>query len=60
MNAPTLTLVAGRDGPTNICRLWEDYLRARDVAQYSRAIGDGLACGRAWRRFLEAFEEAPQ
>jgi hypothetical protein len=37
-------------------RAWEDYLRARDRAERSRRVEDGVAAGRAWARFLKLFE----
>jgi hypothetical protein len=34
---------------------WAEYLAARDRAERSRDIADGIACGRAFRRWLEIF-----
>lgn len=39
-----------------IDRLWAEYLAARDRAERSRDIADGIAAGRAWAAFLRAFE----
>ena len=37
-------------------RAWEDYLRARDRAERSRQVEDGIAAGHAWAAFLRLFE----
>lgn len=34
---------------------WEAYLAARDRAQNSNDINDGIAAGRAWNKFMECF-----
>lgn len=39
--------------------LWRRYLAARDAAEKSRDMRDGIAAGRAWRVWLTAFEGAP-
>jgi hypothetical protein len=35
---------------------WEGYLRARDRAERSRRVEDGIAAGHAWAAFLKLFE----
>lgn len=37
-------------------RLWREYCEAREKAERSTAIEDGIAAGRAWRRFLAEFD----
>ena len=36
-------------------RLWREFLEARDRAWTSRSINDGIASGRAYAAFLQAF-----
>lgn len=36
-------------------RLWQRYLEARLRAEESTAIQDGIAAGKAWAEWLEAF-----
>lgn len=36
-------------------RLWREFCEARDKAQRSNAVEDGIAAGRAWSRFLAEF-----
>ncbi|MBB4347973.1 hypothetical protein [Aliirhizobium cellulosilyticum] len=36
-------------------RAWETYIEAMQRAQSSGAIEDGIAAGRAWRRWLDLF-----
>jgi hypothetical protein len=38
--------------------LWEAYLHAREAAERSRNIHDGIAAGRRWAAWLAAFETA--
>lgn len=35
---------------------WAAYLAARERAEHSRDVEDGIAAGKAWRAFLELFE----
>lgn len=35
--------------------LWEAYLAARDKAEKSRDIADGMAAGKAWAAWLDHF-----
>ena len=35
--------------------LWREFLEARERAWNSRDLADGIASGRAYARFLEAF-----
>ncbi len=37
---------------------WDAYLVARDRAQKSNDINDGIAAGRAWKKFMECFTGA--
>lgn len=37
-------------------RLWREWLEARQRAMESNKIGDGVAAGRAWARWLAEFE----
>lgn len=37
-------------------QLWRDYVSASTKAQRSKKLEDGLMAGRAWSRFLKAFE----
>jgi len=39
--------------------LWRDYLSARDAAERTRNIQDGIAAGQAWRNWLSAFASVP-
>lgn len=34
---------------------WAAYLHARDVAEASGILADGVEAGRAWRRWLDLF-----
>lgn len=34
---------------------WEKYLAARDRAEKSRNISDGIAAGKAWKEWLDLF-----
>lgn len=40
----------------NINALWFAYCAARDKAEASKSIEDGIAAGRAWGAFIRAFE----
>lgn len=35
--------------------LWKAYLVARDQAEHSRDVRDGIAAGKAWAAFLDQF-----
>ena len=35
--------------------LWQAYLSARDRAEHSRDVMDGIAAGKAWAAFLDQF-----
>lgn len=35
--------------------LWQAYLVARDRAEHSRDVRDGVAAGKAWAAFLDQF-----
>lgn len=35
--------------------MWQAYLDARDKAESSRSIDDGIAAGKAWARWAESF-----
>lgn len=35
--------------------LWDAYLKARDKAERSRDIADGMAAGKAWAAWLDSF-----
>lgn len=37
--------------------LWDAYLAARDRAEHSRDVKDGIAAGKAWAAFLDQFRE---
>lgn len=37
-------------------KLWQEFVAAAEKAQKSLDIRDGLAAGRAWKKFLESFE----
>lgn len=39
---------------------FQDYLAAREKAEVSRDLQDGIAAGRAWRRFLDIFMTGDQ
>lgn len=41
---------------TEEARLWDEYLAAKDRAEQTRRLADGIAAGRAWARFLQSFE----
>lgn len=36
--------------------LWQAYGRARDKAEKSQDLADGIAAGKAWAAFLKVFE----
>ena len=38
--------------------LWHAYLAARDQAEQSRDVRDGIAAGKAWAAFLDQFRAA--
>ena len=59
MNATTLLAkwtLAQAMSENMLERRWREYLEARDRAENSRDIKDGIAAGRAHARFLEEFE----
>lgn len=39
----------------NLEQAWAEYLECRDRAEHSRRIEDGIALGKAHRRWLELF-----
>ncbi|GJD41336.1 MULTISPECIES: hypothetical protein [Methylobacterium] len=39
---------------------WDSYVRARDAAEHSRNLSDGIAAGKAWRTFLTLFQTPEQ
>jgi hypothetical protein len=41
----------------DVHRRWEAYVAAKVAAERTRDIRDGIAAGKAWRHFLEAFLE---
>jgi hypothetical protein len=41
-----------------VAERWAVYLSAKDRADASRRLEDGIAAGRAWREFLNAFTPA--
>lgn len=41
---------------TRLERLWAEYTAARERAEQTGNINDGIAAGRAWRRWLQEFE----
>lgn len=36
---------------------WDDYLMARDQAERSRRLSDGILAGKMWRRFVYLFAD---
>ena len=38
---------------------WSDYLAARDKAEASRNILDGIAAAHKWRSFIDLYEGSP-
>ena len=40
-------------------RLWREFVAARAVAERSHSILDGILAGKAWGRWLRAFEAVP-
>lgn len=36
---------------------WDDYLVARDEAERSKSISDGILAGKMWRRFIYLFAD---
>ncbi len=36
---------------------WDDYLEARDIADRTRIIRDGIIAGKMWRRFIYLFAD---
>lgn len=51
--------VAQKKRDDNLQALWDAYQKARDKAQASNDIMDGIAAGKAWRAWVEAFAVAP-
>lgn len=49
---------ASRRRDERIEGLWQAYLAARDRAETSRDVKDGVAAGKAWAAFLNQFEVA--
>lgn len=47
--------VARREKNLTVQTAWEAYIAARDKAEKSRDVMDGVAAGKAWREFLELF-----
>lgn len=45
-----------RPSDTEREKLWQEFVAAAEKAQKSLDIRDGLAAGRAWKKFLESFE----
>lgn len=50
--------VAKRRKDVTVQEAWDAYLVARDQAERSRNIVDGIAAGKAWRQWLELFQRA--
>lgn len=50
--------VAQRKKNLTVQEAWDAYLAAREVAEKSRDIVDGIAAGKAWRQWLELFQRA--
>jgi hypothetical protein len=40
---------------TRTAQLWADFVVARDVAEKSRRLEDGIRAGRSWAAFLAVF-----
>jgi hypothetical protein len=51
--------ISERPPAVNIDQLWSHFLEARDRAERSRRLEDGVAAGHAWRNFLSAFVGSP-
>lgn len=47
--------VASKRRDVTVQQAWDRYLEARDRAECSRDVSDGIAAGKAWRTFLELF-----
>jgi len=47
--------VAAKRKDVSVQEAWDRYLEARDRAECSRDVSDGIAAGKAWRTFLELF-----
>jgi hypothetical protein len=47
--------VVQRSREDRVQRLWDLYLDARCKAEQSTDIADGIAAGKAWAAFLDAF-----
>lgn len=47
--------VAQRKRDERTQTLWEAYLAARDRAERSRDVADGIAAGKAWAAWLDHF-----
>lgn len=44
----------------HLARAWDAYVAASALAQSTRRIEDGIAAGRAWRRWLDLFMSQEQ
>lgn len=44
----------------HVHRVWTEYLAARERADETKAVADGIAAGRAWRRWLDLFTAEDQ
>lgn len=47
--------VAAKRKDGNVQAAWDRYLAAREMAERSRDVSDGIAAGKAWREFLDLF-----
>ncbi len=47
--------VAKRQKDQTVQAAWDAYVVARDKAERSNDVADGIAAGKAWREFLDLF-----
>lgn len=47
--------VAAKRRDVNVQDAWDRYVTARDIAERTRDIQDGIAAGKAWRLWLDLF-----
>lgn len=52
-------VVAQNQRELTLQQAWEAYLAARDKAEKSRDLRDGVAAGKAWARWLGIFTRHP-